>query len=57
MIIVKELSDAFFLLVEGEMINCGTKTKYCFPVSTEMKLSSQQRTFTEQTEKDNIFLV
>jgi hypothetical protein len=57
MIIVKELSDAFFLLVEGEMINCGTKTKYCFPVSTEIKLSSQRRTFTEQTEKDNIFLV
>jgi len=47
----------FFLLVEGEMINCGTKAEYCFPVSREIKLSPQQTAFTEQTEKDNIFLV
>jgi hypothetical protein len=46
-----------FLLVEGEMINCGTKTKYSFQVTKEIKMSPQQTAFTEQTEKGNIFLV
>jgi hypothetical protein len=43
-----------FLLVEGEMINCSTKTKY-FQVSKEIKMSPQQTAFTEQTENATYF--